>query len=287
MNANENGVDSPVTIVVAMTCHNRRDLSIRIVSQILRQANAAAHVRFVAVDDGSSDGTGEALRALGVAVIEGDGSMYWAGGMREAHKVARSENPDLILWVNDDLDLSPDAIQILVAGYRATQGNTILAGAVESATTGEISYGGRNQSGLNPLSFQLSGESDLGKDCDTFNGNFVGIPRSIYNKVEFPAGYRHAYADLAFGMLAKKQGFSSQILPRSIGRNDRNPQTGKMFRHDVPLSNRVRFALSPFGLPPAQQWRFARLATGKLAPFWFIRSYARVFFPSRKIRYQE
>lgn len=268
-------------IVVAITCHNRRELSCRLVRSLQDQATEDFEMSIVAVDDGSTDGTGQALNALGVNVLKGDGNLYWAGGMRKAHARASRMNPDIILWLNDDLDLRSNALQLLMASYKETKGQAILVGNVIAASSGDVAYGGRCQNPSNPLSFLLS-EHNIGSYAvDTFNGNFVAIPRIIYSRVGFPAGYKHAYADLAYGILASKQGYQSQTIPEPVGTNDRNPQTGRMFRDDLSLAKRVKFAVSPFGLPPLQQWRFAVLTTGFAAPYWFVRSYARVFLPSK------
>lgn len=283
MNSLSHHSSTKLKIVVAMTCHNRKDMSIRAVTQLRGQSSDAVEIDFVAVDDGSEDGTADALKALGVRVLPGNGKLYWAGGMRLAHSAAMLGQPDLILWINDDLDIEPTAIQVLLTAYFATQGRKILAGPVASSSTGNISYGGRLQNKRNPLSFELAGTDYFGRSIDTFNGNFVGIPRAAYEAVPFPDGYIHAYADLAFGIAAIRRGFPSYLLPSVIGVNDRNPQTGKMFRHDIGLWARVRFACSPFGLPPRQHWRFARLVAGLPAPFWFARSYLRVLVPTKKL----
>jgi len=282
MDLRSDTASSQVHVVVTMTCHNRRDLSCRIVQALQSQATHDVRLEFVAVDDGSSDGTGDALRNLGVAVLQGDGSLYWAGGMRMAHSFAVDLNPDILLWVNDDLELMPDAVDSLLRSHMDTGGRSILVGNVASASNGAVAYGGRNQNPRNPLSFELAEGKHPTFVVDTFNGNFVGIPRSVYGEIKFPKGYRHAYADLAFGISAGQTGYISQMIPRVVGTNDRNPQTGRMFSADISLFDRVIFALSPFGLPPLQQWRFALLVSGWKAPYWFLRSYSRVFFPTWK-----
>src|SRR5688500_4668302 len=105
-------------IAVLMTCHNRKALTLACLEMLRRQPLFAAENLFL-VDDGSSDGTGDAVRqAFPTAnVVQGDGSLFWNGGMRLAWDRAKAAGRDFdfYLWLNDDVKLSPDALDMLVA----------------------------------------------------------------------------------------------------------------------------------------------------------------------------
>jgi GT2 family glycosyltransferase len=67
-------------IAAVMTCHNRRERTLECLTSLERQrlpAEAVTVVPYV-LDDGSSDGTGEAVRAAHptAVVLDGDGTLY-------------------------------------------------------------------------------------------------------------------------------------------------------------------------------------------------------------------
>ena len=69
----------------------------------------------VICDDGSSDGTGEYLRAQSdVITVQGDGNLWWSGGTNAAIAAALECQPDYILTINDDSIFSPDYLTHLV-----------------------------------------------------------------------------------------------------------------------------------------------------------------------------
>ncbi len=73
------------------------------------------------VDDGSGDGTTPAVHAEfpEVRVIAGTGHLYWSGGMRVAQQAAVLSDPDYLLWLNDDVELEPEALATLLATHHS------------------------------------------------------------------------------------------------------------------------------------------------------------------------
>ena len=71
------------------------------------------------VDDGSEDGTSEAVLQTipETHLIAGSGNLYWGGGMRLAFKEAMKDGWDFYLLLNDDVILKPSAIEILLATF--------------------------------------------------------------------------------------------------------------------------------------------------------------------------
>ena len=80
-------------IAVLITCFNRREKTLqclRLISSQKTRPNIETNV-FI-VDGGSSDGTPEAIqKAFPKVKVKVEEGLYWAGGMREAWKMAADE----------------------------------------------------------------------------------------------------------------------------------------------------------------------------------------------------
>ena len=95
------------TIAVVMACYNRKDLTIKCLEHLHAQSvllEKQASINGFLMDDGSTDGTTEAVRERfpSVEVLQGDGSLFWNGGMHAAFAEALKGDYDYYLWLNDD-----------------------------------------------------------------------------------------------------------------------------------------------------------------------------------------
>ena len=84
------GVDPTKVIAVVMTCHNRRETTLRCLEALQRQEGHDATLALFVTDDGSDDGTAEAIRAQwpDAKVMLGPGDLYWAAGMAGARALS-------------------------------------------------------------------------------------------------------------------------------------------------------------------------------------------------------
>ncbi len=104
-------------VAVVMTCHNRRETTLRCLRQLDAQSLPDGwRIKTYLVDDGSTDGTSEAVAAAhpDVSVVQGTGELYWTGGMIMADEAAMADRPDHFLWLNDDVELTDGAIALLI-----------------------------------------------------------------------------------------------------------------------------------------------------------------------------
>src|SRR5438270_419711 len=105
-----------IRIAVLMTVHNRRDQTLQSLAALHGQKlRPKVCVDTYLVDDGSTDGTAEAIRRQfpNVKVLQGTGNLYWVGGMRLAFAEAAHVDYHYHLWLNDDTVLFPDTIHVL------------------------------------------------------------------------------------------------------------------------------------------------------------------------------
>ena len=272
-------------VVVLITCHNRRDKTLACLDALhANQLPVGVSFQVILVDDGSTDGTEQAVRERypQVNVIRGDGSLYWNGGMRVAFAAAMEQDFDYYLWLNDDTLLYPTALNSLIATSGELQAkhgkSVIVVGSTQDANDGRLTYGGViRPNKWKTLFFKLVTPRDVPIECETMNGNCVLIPRVIAKEVgNLDKEFLHAMGDQDYGLRARNAGFSVWIMAGFVGTCSNNAVTGSFNDANLPLAARVHKMLQPKGLPPSS-WRvFTQRHAGILWPLYWLWPYAKV-----------
>jgi len=235
-----------VRIFILIACHNRADLTYRLLESLENQHFDRNHaLEVLAVDDGSTDNTAKVLEScrLVTETVYGSGDLYWAKSMGLAESIAllkisqsAGSEQDYLLWLNDDVQLDLHAIQSSITAAEVNP-NSIIVGKTISKADGRLTYGPLVREGLHPLGFRLPSESEQ-VETDAFNGNFVLIPFSAALKVgSIQTKYSHGMADIDYAIRAKKLGISIVVLQHPVGFCERNSPK----RHSTRLSAWAEF----------------------------------------------
>lgn len=270
--ANINDSFNDKQLAVLITCHNRRDTTLSCLKALYQQD---VIIDVFLVDDGSSDGTTEAINSYypDVNVIEGNGNLYWGGGMRLAFAEAMKHSYSYYLWLNDDTLLEPQAINNLLDIYenlvQSGYTNSIVVGSTKDAVTGEPTYGGAAQSKLwYTKKFEFVEPGQTSQECDTFFGNCVLIPDLVAAKVgNIDDVYIHTMGDLDYGLRAGKLGCSIWAAPGFVGTCSRNSIGGSWADTNIPFYQRLKKVLQLKSFPFKSWTVFCKRYSG---PFWFI-----------------
>lgn len=273
-------------VCVLMAAHNRREQTLRCLRALAIASKDICRLQVILVDDGSSDGTAAAVEAQfpSVHMARGDGDLYWAGGMRLAEQIAFAEGfaKDLILWLNDDVVLSPNGLGVLLALKEGSggDGRTVAVGALRDPSSGRMSYGGlRRRKWYRPFSFELVRPDGSPKECTTFTGNCVLIGTDDYaNLGGISKAYVHNLGDIDFGLRARKLGIRIVQTPDYVGHCSINPIGGIAPRASLGIGARLRSFTSPKGLPPRAHVHFLRAHAGPAWPLFLVVHYARAVF---------
>ena len=260
-------------LAVLMTCHNRREQTLRCLGALRRQDLANVDLRVYLTDDGSTDGTGAAIWAvdLPIRVVAGSGELYWAAGMAMAERAAMGDDPDLLLWLNDDVTLDPDGLAALMAVHEQAP-EAIVVGTVRDPYTSGKTYGGRNRRGRHPQRFSSVPQADHIQRANAFNGNVVLIPRSARNTVgPIDGSFAHAYADDDYSLRASKLCVPILCAAGTVGICSPNPAGA------APNSVRASWnqLQAPKGLPWRSQVRYLRRHGGLLWPAYLAWGYGK------------
>lgn len=259
-------------LAILITCYNRRDITLGCLQQ-LEQQNLDFDVYLV--DDGSTDGTEEAVKRNypAVKILKGNGNLFWVGGMRLAFSEALKHSYDYYLWLNDDTLLEPDALSLLLNVHYSLvkQGypNSIVTGSTRDSITGKLTYGGVVRSKrLFSKTFEILEPTQNIQECETMCGNCVLIHHSVAQKIgNLDAAFIHTLGDLDYGLRAHKQGCSLWVAPGYIGVCSKNSVRGSWADPNISFYERLKkvFQIKAF---PLRAWTtFVKRHSGF---FWYI-----------------
>lgn len=245
-------------IMGLMTCFNRKSKTVSSIIKLI-QGNPHLEFEFVITDDGSSDGTKEALEQLsGVTVLAGTGSLFYSGGMRLAiqHVLNNTKEYDYCLFFNDDVAFNDMAIEKMLP---VGSGREILVGPTSDAN-GKLSYGGViKKSRFRPNFDIIDGTSQRAKSCDTFNANCVLIPWKIFKELgNMDSAYSHSLGDFDYGFKASRKGIPIWVCDFFVGQCCDNPVSGSWRDTNLNRRERLRKKESPKGLPRKEWWHYLK-----------------------------
>lgn len=256
-----------------VTCHNRKALTIACLRSLLQQnLPQSATLRVVLVDDGSSDGTSDAVRETfpQVRIIQGSGNLFWCGGMRMAWREAAKDDPDYYLLFNDDTALEEDAIVNLIELAGLPESRVIAVASIADSVTREANYGGvsMRKGILSPADTEI---------CDTFTANCVLVPRAVYKELGvFHDAYTHAMGDTDYGIQARRKGISILKSTRFLGTCGSNPVENTWRDKSLPRKERLRLLQTTKGLPFREWLAFTQRNFGFRWPYYAVAPILRI-----------
>lgn len=247
------------TIAVVLACFNRRDTTLRCLTDLYSLQDQNFHIDIYLLDDASTDGTEMAVREKfpQVVVLKGTGQLYWGGGMSTAMAEAMKRPFDFILLLNDDVSLSKDALVEALSNYaevaeRESDPRQIIVGATTSPAGDSITYSGFGRtSRWDPSRIKrIPPDAHSLKRCDTMNGNFVLIPRQLARELgPVDRAFVHQLGDLDYGYRAVAKGAGIWICKRPVGVCEANNRVMPFERPGLNILQRWKALNSPLGLP--------------------------------------
>lgn len=105
-----------IKLEVVTPVHNRREETLQCIRSIGRSDLTGIDLHMIIVDDGSTDGTAEAIRSEfpEVEIVDGDGNLWYTAGTNRGLSAALNHEPDYILAINNDQIFDEDCIRSMI-----------------------------------------------------------------------------------------------------------------------------------------------------------------------------
>jgi GT2 family glycosyltransferase len=196
---------------VIIPVHNRKAVTLRCLRH-LHTTGLPADTGIIVVDDGSKDGTAEAVTAgfPDIKLIFGNGELYWTGGVRAGMQCALEINAHYLFWLNDDCLPDPECFFVMQDFLQKNPRSISGAICFREGESEPIRTGFRDRFTVRP---SLSTVTDV----HGLSGYCVGMPAQLCREIGLPDARHlpHYGADSIYTLLGHRRGFRVVILPNA------------------------------------------------------------------------
>ncbi|MBP5339496.1 MAG: glycosyltransferase family 2 protein [Prevotella sp.] len=223
-------------IAAILTVFNRREKTLSCLChlfealQTYNQATADGIALTVFLtDDGCTDGTADAIRAAfadkDIHILQGTGSLFWAGGMRLAWQAAIDAGQawDYYLLLNDDTYIYNNVFsQMFEADSHAftqTGRHGLVSGIIcQPGKHDEITYGGNIFVNHTKGRSVLAVPTGKPQAVDSTHANILLVHKDVVAEIGiFYEGYRHGEADIDYSMTCNQRHIPVFVTARVCG----------------------------------------------------------------------
>lgn len=272
-----------VRIEIVTPVHNRRALTLGCLESIAGLSREGLDLHVVIVDDGSTDGTAEAIAAAHpeVEVIRGDGHLWFTEGTNVGVRRALERNPDFILMINDDQVFDAECVRHLVdtalAFPRSVVGSLLQLWDQPDRLFQTAPVWDTWRGGWRHWHHQSSTTvPDRPWTVDLIVGNCVLVPAAAFRECGLMDAKRFPnFGDAEFTPRLRKAGWRLVIDPRAVVRC--LPNTPPASPRAMSWTTRLRTLLVDRGHPQNIRRRFSAFWHGAPTPLQGVVAFVMFF----------
>lgn len=235
------------SVAIVIPVYNRRETTLQALRSLARIDAAGLSVKVYIVDDGSNDGTTDAVRKAfpEVTLVAGDGTLHYAAGTNRGIEAALKTNPEFVVTANDDAVFHEQFLQRLIETADGNPRSVIGAMLLlwdRPHTVFQVDFrwstlhGGWSQPN-EPNIFDLPRNPF---EVEGLAGNCVLIPTNairecgLMDEKRFP----HGWGDIQYFVRMRRHGWKLMVDPRSYIWCE--PNTNPKPLHATPVAESIR-----------------------------------------------
>ena len=243
-----------IRIATIVTCFNRKQKTLSCLRHFYEAINyynqsnpSPICITVFLTDDGCTDGTAEAVSSTfsdkDIRILQGTGSLFWAGGMRLAWQASIDTGIlwDAFLLLNDDTIIYPNVFNELFEadewGCQQTGRHGMVSGITcQPECTEDVTYGGRKFVGKFKGRRQLARPTGKPQFVDTTHANILLIHHDLVDRYGiFYKGFVHGAADEDYSMMANRHSFPVMVTSHVCGecKFDHDSEKDEIFKNLV------------------------------------------------------
>lgn len=214
-----------IKTAIVIPVFNRRETTLQGLKSLSRINKENLDVKIFIVDDGSTDGTSDAVAKNfpEVEIIKGDGSLHYAGGTNLGIEAALKWNADYVATMNDDSVFHEDFLQRLIKTARENPRSIVGALLLLWDEPHKVFQVGQVWNTMRggweiPDDLTAFNVGDKAFEVECIVGNCVIFPveaireNGLMDAEKFP----HGWGDAQYLMRMRKAGWKLLIEPKSF-----------------------------------------------------------------------
>jgi len=207
-------------IVVVTPIHNGLQHTLPYLKSV--KSTGYANLEVIIVDDGSDDGSAEAIKKYfpETIVLPGDGNLWWTGATNLGVKEALKRDADYVFTINNDVTLHKDIFKSLIACSNDNLKTLIGCKIYYMNDKKRVWYfGGQLDSSIGDIRMSNGEDEDFPdrEETGALTGMGVLVPIGAFDAIglyDFK-NFPHYLADSDFSLRAKAAGYKLMVDPDS------------------------------------------------------------------------
>lgn len=282
-------------IAALLTCHNRKKKTLNSLKHLVKAHKIYENrieLSIYLTDDGSTDGTRDMIEEFfpQVIILNGNGSLYWTGGMYNSWSEALKKEYDGYLLLNDDTNVSINLFDEMQKTHdyalRNYKSEGIYIGSTRESKTKQLTYSGEVIIRKFPYKSKKLVPNGSIQPCNLGNANIMFVMKETVIKIGILSkSYVHAAADYDYTLTANKNSIPVLLMASYCGECSFDHNNKLKGINRMSFIGRIKFLYNPVGIALPDQLRYMIKFYPYRIPFTFFSAWFKVLFPNIFLKY--